>query len=118
MSHVNSLGEYLRVARIETGDSLRGLAEKMQIAPSYLSDIENDRRVPADDVLKRFSELLHRDWDELLARAGRLDEESERLIRDQLRKQPDAVKLFRKIAGAHLTSEDIRRLSDNVPDPS
>ena len=41
------LAESLRPLREECGVSLRALAKLLGITPSYLSDIENDRRLPS-----------------------------------------------------------------------
>jgi transcriptional regulator with XRE-family HTH domain len=47
-----SLGTVIRDARVKSGRSLREFAKLLDITPSYQSDIENDRRVPAEDLLK------------------------------------------------------------------
>jgi|SRR5271157_5128505 len=88
-----SLGETIRAARLATGRSLREVARTLQITPSYFSDIENDRRVPSEDVLQKFADLLHLDFDHLMAIAGRFGEDAERY----LRRHPTAGVLFRKI---------------------
>jgi transcriptional regulator with XRE-family HTH domain len=75
-----SLGDLIREARTPKG-SLRDFAKKLDITPSYLSDIENDRRIPAEEVLRRIAELLELDFDELMAKAGRFGEDAERYMR-------------------------------------
>lgn len=46
---VNQLGKILRIVRINTGDSMRTMAEKLGLSVSYLSAIENGKRnVPGD----------------------------------------------------------------------
>ena len=105
-----SLGEVLRDARVAKDMSLRALAGQLDITPSYLSDIENDRRIPAEDVLASLSGALGLDFDDLMALAGRFGEEAERY----LRKQPTAVKLFRRISAANLDEDQLRAMIDDV----
>lgn len=41
-------GQNLRAAREATGESLRKVARALDVSPSYLSDVELDRRTPSD----------------------------------------------------------------------
>ena len=76
-----SLGEVLRGRRVELDITLRDLAKQLGIAPSYLSDIENDRRVPSQEVLERLAAELKLKLDELMARAGRFGDVAERYMK-------------------------------------
>lgn len=106
-----SLGEWLRDARMEKDVSLRSLATQLEITPSYLSDIENDRRIPAEDVLQKLTMALELDFEEAMALAGRFGEQTERYVR----RQPEAVKLMRRASAANLSAADLRALSANIP---
>ena len=65
MENEKTFGEYLREKRLEKGVNLRKLAADIEIAPAYLSDIENDHRYPPEkDLLYRIAEALHFDEDE------------------------------------------------------
>lgn len=110
MSSSKSLGEILREARLAKGISLRGLVGQMDITPSYLSDIENDRRVPAEDVLLRLAALLDLNFDDLMAQAGRFGDEAEQFAK----KRPAAVKLFRRLANANPSDERIQQIIDEI----
>jgi transcriptional regulator with XRE-family HTH domain len=88
-----SLGEFLRDSRVARDRSLRDVAKHLGISPSYLSDIENDRRVPSEQVMTSLASTLQLDLDELMTLAGRLGSESERLLRT-----PAAATLFRKLS--------------------
>lgn len=101
-----SLGNLLYDARLAKDISLREAARTLTIAPSYLSDIENDRRVPSEDVLHRIAQLLGLEFDDLMARAGRVGEQAERF----LRQQPAAGVLFRRLAETGATAKDVERL--------
>jgi transcriptional regulator with XRE-family HTH domain len=76
-----SLGDTIHEARKRAGMSLRELAGRIGINHSYVSDIENDRRVPSERVLKALATQLGLDFDELMARAGRFGDKADRYIR-------------------------------------
>lgn len=86
--------------------TLRTVAGKLGITPSYLSDIELDRRVPAHEVLEGLARLLKLDPDELWSRAGRLDPRTQAY----LRRSPGAVRLFRRIAAHGLSEAELAEL--------
>ncbi|SRR6266542_5959761 len=101
-----TLGDYVRQARIAKGHSLRDLAARLDLAPSYLSDIENDRRVPSEEVLKGLSRELALDFDQLMAFAGRFGDRADRY----LKRNPTAGRLFRRISEANLDEQELKKL--------
>lgn len=105
-----TLGEVVRQARTEKGVSLRQQAGKLGMSPSYLSDIENDRRVPAEPVLESLAELLDLDFDDLMTVAGRFGESTERYLKSH----PLGVKLLRRIARMNLRDEELDRLMQTL----
>lgn len=59
-------GEYINNKRLEKGMSLRELAGKIGISPSYLSDIEKGRRnAPNNEKIEKISEILFSSKDEI-----------------------------------------------------
>lgn len=105
-----TLGEYVRQARKRSQRTLRELAQALGITPSYLSDIENDRRVPSQEVLEGLAKHLRLDLDELLARAGRLDPQTQAY----LKRSPAAVRLLRRVAARRLSEADLEELQQRV----
>src|SRR5262245_13473990 len=103
-----SLGELIRDARVEAKKGLREMARELDITPSYQSDIENDRRIPAEEVLKKTAEILGINFDELMALAGRVGEQGERYLKGNLA----AWSLFRRISEKNLSEEELRRLKE------
>ena len=76
-----TLGDVIRDARVAAKKGLREFSRELGITPSYQSDIENDRRVPAEDVLQKIAAVLDLNFDDLMARAGRFGEQAERYMR-------------------------------------
>lgn len=110
MSPRTTLGRRIRDRRIELGMSLRELARRREITPSYLSDIENDRRTPAEDLLRAIGKELELAFDELMGLAGRLDQQSEQY----LRRQPSAATLFRRLREQGMDQADIEKLIEDI----
>lgn len=104
--HNKTLGDVIREARVGKGFSLRDLAKKLDKSPSYLSDIENDRRIPSEGVLRDIGTLLDLEFDRLMALAGRVGERAERY----LKRYPAAGLLFRRISESNLAEEELEKL--------
>lgn len=105
-----TLGMVIRDARVTSGRSLREFAKQLDITPSYQSDIENDRRVPAEEVLKKTAGLLSLRFEDLMALAGRLGEDAERY----LRRQPAAGVLFRKLTETNAPEALLRKMIEEA----
>lgn len=105
-----TFGDVVRDARVLAGFTLRDLGSVVRVAPSYLSDIENDRRIPSDLVMRGLANALTLDVDELKARAGQLDEQTV----DYLRQHPRAGELLRLIAANRCSDEDLQALLEQV----
>jgi transcriptional regulator with XRE-family HTH domain len=101
-----TLGEVIHDARVKLKLSLRDVAKKLDLTPSYLSDIENNRRIPSEEVLGRLAKLLHLDYDDLMARAGRFGEDAVRY----LMRTPAAGVLFRRLAQEQASGDTIEKL--------
>jgi transcriptional regulator with XRE-family HTH domain len=100
------LGEIIREARLAKDKSLREQAKLLEITPSYLSDIENDRRVPSEDVLRKITNQLDLDFDHLMALAGRFGDDADRYMK----KQPVAGVLFRRLSENNMQEDELREL--------
>jgi transcriptional regulator with XRE-family HTH domain len=105
-----TLGETIQQARIAAGPSLRETAKALGITPSYLSDIENDRRVPSEEVLRTIADRLRLDFDHLMALAGRFGEQADRY----LKRHPAAGMLFRRISETNLSDEALQLLLEKA----
>jgi transcriptional regulator with XRE-family HTH domain len=105
-----TLGQQIRDARVAAGLSLRALARQLEVAPSYMNDIENDRRVPSESVLIRIAAELGLDADLLLAAAGRVGEGA----REYIKANPTAGVLFRRVSGAGLDEQGLKKLLEQA----
>jgi len=68
-----SFGEFMRVTRENQGMSLRELARRLDVVPSYVSQVERDlASIPTEPRLLIIANELNIDGDELMAKAGRV----------------------------------------------
>lgn len=85
---METFGKGLRAERQNQGISLRELARRVEISPTYLSHIEIDHvPPPSPEVVCRLANALGIDAEVLLARAGRWDERATQALssRSELR---------------------------------
>jgi transcriptional regulator with XRE-family HTH domain len=82
----------------------------LDIAPSYLADIENDRRIPTEHLLTAMAPALGEDFDELMALSGRMGDETTKYFRAV----PAAARLFRRVAELNLDEAALKRIEDNL----
>lgn len=52
---LTALGKFLRKYRIDHGEILKSMAEKLQMTPAYLSSIENGKRTPPKNLVEKLS---------------------------------------------------------------
>jgi transcriptional regulator with XRE-family HTH domain len=64
-----TLGSVVRAKRQEAQLSVRGLARKVDLAPSSISRLEDDQFRPSDEILRRLARALRIPLDELRALA-------------------------------------------------
>jgi transcriptional regulator with XRE-family HTH domain len=69
-----SLGDRIRMMRVDKDFSLQELGQKAGVSPSYLSEIERGTVYPALNTLKRIAEALDVSASTLIAREGSLGE--------------------------------------------
>ena len=101
-----TIGDLIHEARAKKNLSLRDVTKKLDMTPSYLSDIENNRRVPSEEVLGKLANFLHLDYNDLMARAGRFGEDAVRYMM----RTPAAGVLLRRLAEAKASDQTVERL--------
>ena len=98
-----SLGDVIRRARTGAKLSLRDLSKLVAVTASYLSDIENERRIPSEEVLVTIGKVLDLKFDDMMALAGRFGDQADRYFR----RHPKAGALIRRVAELNLGDDDL-----------
>jgi len=104
-----SLGETIQEARSRRF-KLREFARLLEVSPTHLSDVENNRRIPSEELLSQIAKHLGLELDDLLAAAGRVPADTLRFIE----KHPEAISLFRKVTA--LQPKDFKALERAAED--
>lgn len=102
-----SFGQYVRQLRTAKGITLREFARRLDVSPTYISQIEQGNfSPPAEERVVHMAQILGEDADELLALAGRVADDLPEIIREQ----PRALATFLRTAKG-LSADDINRLA-------
>lgn len=105
-----SFGELLREKRMAKEITLRRFAEKLDLSPTYISQIEQGNfDPPPHERVRQMAILLGEDPDELLAAAGRMAED----VAEIVDKKPIAIAGFLREARG-LTPEQLQRLTEQA----
>lgn len=91
-----TFGRKIRDYRIHnTHFSLRKLAETINISPTYLSRIENDKEPPpSEDIIIRIAQILGMDEDGLLSYADKISPDLQKTIRGKPDLYPNFIRSF------------------------
>jgi len=117
MPRTHSFGERLRERRLEKvaddpAFSLRQLADRVGIEPSYLSKIERgEQPPPGEDTIRRIAKELDEDEDELLALGGKVSGDLLEIIRDRPTLVAELLRSVRK-----LPAKRVSQLSRQIRD--
>lgn len=72
MATTPKFGPSIRAAREGKGISLRDLAKRIEVSPTFLSKVETEDWKPKEEKLRKIASILEMDADDLVARAGRV----------------------------------------------
>ena len=112
---IRTFGSYIREKRINIGLGQRELANKVGIAPSYLNDIEkNKRSAPKNAVIKKISLILKVNLDLLNDLAGVSKKTMPPDIIDYLEKNPKVISLIRSVKNNKLKDDELNIIEENI----
>lgn len=117
MTSSETFGAYVRrrreaLRRERGGFSVRKVAERIRVEPSFLSKVERDETAPpSHDTIVRLAEALEENADVLLALAGKVSED----LREAIIRRPQLfAELIREMK--HLPDRAVLRLVREVRD--
>ena len=110
-----NFGPYIRKIRINLNITQRDLAKRAGIAPSYLNDLEKEKRsAPKLAVIKKISNILKTDFNKLSDLAGNSKKEIAPDLSDFIQKNPKIVSLLRSIQEKNLSNEQISDIENSI----
>ena len=108
-------GSYIRKLRIKNNIGQRELAKKIGVAPSYLNDIEkNKRTAPRADLIKKLSIILKADLDLLNDLAGSSKKTVAPDIVDYIENNPKVVSMLRSAKNNRLSEDEIIKIEKKI----
>ena len=111
-------GEYVKQRRESLKLTMRDFAEKVQISPAYLCDIEKGNRKPPERYLEKFAEVLEISGAEELNafydRAGVSKNGQHSDINNYIDGLPSARMALRTARDKHYTDEDWSKLVEII----
>ena len=110
-----TFGSYIRELRIENEIGQRELAKKIGIAPSYLNDIEKNKRgAPKNIIVKKISQILNANLDLLNDLVGKSKKTLPPDINDYLEKNPKIISLIRTIKNNNLDDNELGKIETSI----
>ncbi len=110
-----SFGLLIRESRIKQGFGQRELAVKVGVAPSYLNDIEKEKRsAPKSIVIKKIAKLLKIDINTLNDLAGISKGNVAPDIREYIESNPKVASLIRTIKENNLDEDQIEKIENSM----
>lgn len=110
-----SIGEAIRRLRLEAGYTLRGFAEMVGISAPYQSDIEHNRRVPTDELLRKTAKILSRKLPVTYEALRKLSARIETDLQQLVQQTPEVNQLLREVKQTgRPASEVIRELQEHL----
>jgi len=106
----DSFGGTVRRLRETREISLRQLAQRVGMSPTYLSKVErNDFKPPSEEKIRAIAQALDQDTDELLALAGRVSSDLAEIIQRRPRRM---AAFLRTVNG--LPDEAVQRIAEEI----
>jgi len=100
-------GAFIRREREAKGLSLRDMAKKIKVSPTFLSKVETEDWKPGEEKLRNIAQVIGCDPDDLLAQAGRVPTELSDIIKESPHRH-EMTALLRTARG--FTAEEMGKL--------
>jgi len=112
---IQTFGSYVSDLRSQKGLGLRELARRIGISPTYLNDIEKDKRqAPKNEILQNISKELEGDLETLYDLAGMSRDSVPPDVSKIIDENPECVPLLRAINEYKLEDKAIRELRKSM----
>src|SRR5690625_2910325 len=105
-------GKYLRNLRKSKGLTLMQLEELSKVSNSYLSQIENGKFEPSNDIIRKLSKALEVSYSSLLAKAGYISESFDVLMKEKTDKNWANIPLPKNIKILENDITEIKEIKD------
>ena len=73
-------GDKIRDLRKSYGESIKTLAKDLDVNYTYLSHLENNKKVPSEEFIEKIAKRFNHDPDELKILAGKIPDDIKKII--------------------------------------
>ena len=110
-----TFGSYIMELRTNKEIGQRELAKKIGVAPSYLNDMEKDKRAaPKNSIIKKLSTILKADLNLMYDLAGDSKKSIAADIEEFIKENPSITSLIRSIKENNVSTEEINNLEKKM----
>ncbi|WP_294379288.1 helix-turn-helix domain-containing protein [uncultured Clostridium sp.] len=96
------MGEVLKKIRMIYGYKAKEMSTLLEISPSYLSEIENNKKKPSLDILEKYSEIFQIKVSSIIAMSENYNED----LKNNLSINKIMIKLMNYFAALHGDDND------------
>lgn len=110
-----TFGEFIRGLREERSIGQRQLARVLGISPSYLNDIEKNKRLaPRTEIIQAIADILQANPNKIFDLAGKSKNSVPPDIAEIIRDAPEIISLLRTINEHGLADREIKRIEETM----
>ena len=114
-NYSGTFGSYIRKLRIKNGIGQRELAKKIEVAPSYLNDMEKEKRAaPKKQLIKKLSSILKADLELMYDLAGNSKKTVASDIEEYIKSNPEIISFIRTVKANKISKEEIKKLEEKI----
>lgn len=115
MNGANTFGNHIKTLRTARNIGQREMARIIGISPSYLNDIENNKRAaPSKEIIKKIADILEANLENLYDLAGKGKNKIPPDIPDIIKKNSEISSLLRVIEKYDLNSLEIKKVKKTI----
>jgi len=92
MANETRFGHRIRSLRKNKGESIKSLAKELEVNYTYLSQIENNKKVPSEEFIEKIAQLFNHDPEELKVLAGKIPGDVKRILMENPREAIDYLR--------------------------
>lgn len=89
---MSRIGDKIKSIRAEKGMNQKTMAKKLGVSEGYLNEVENGRKVPAEDLIKRLTKLFGKDVEDISISFEAENIKEEKEIKTTYMKKEEKVK--------------------------
>jgi len=115
MNHNKTFGNHIKTLRTARNIGQREMARLVGVFPSYLNDIENNKRFPPrKEIIKKIADILEANLENLYDLAGKSKNKIPPDIPDIIKKNKEISSLLRIIEKYGLNVIEIKKIKKNI----